>query len=49
MTERHERDKVDTSLIFPKGTSQCVPQPLMHAQGLEYITTRLAPKTAKCK
>ena len=49
MTERCERDKVDTSLILPKGTSWCVPQPLTHAQGLDYITTGLAPKTAKRK
>ena len=49
MTKRHEQDKVDTSLILSKGTSQHVPQPSTCAQGLDYITTRLAPKTAKSK
>ena len=44
MAAQRERDKVDISLILPKATSRRVPQPSTRAQGLDYITTGLAPK-----
>ena len=44
MVAQREHDKVDTSLILPKAASQCVSQPSKRAQGLDYVTTGLAPK-----
>ena len=47
MAAQHERDKVDINLILPKAASRRVPQPLMRAQGLDYVITGLAPKKGK--
>ena len=47
MTAQRERDKVDTSLILPKAVSRQIPQPSTRAQGLDYVTTGLAPKKGK--
>ena len=49
MVAQREHDKVDTNLILPKVASQRVSQPSKCAQGLDYVTTGLAPKKEKRK
>ena len=49
MVAQCEHDKVDTSLILPKAASRRVSQPSKRAQGLDYVTTGLAPKKGKHK